>query len=243
MERPILIQVAMKVECEKLLKKIENIKEKEIKGYKFYEGTINNYKIVLLLSNVGLIQTSASLMLAINEYNPIAIINMGIAGSTSPNLHIKDIIIGTECLNINSYKTSIKEKNKGSDSINWELLTFLSGEEDKLIIEQSDKELIELTKKINIDSNVYYGRIGSGDCWNREIDKIISLNEKYKIVCEDMESIAVYTISNQFKIPVISIKCISDNVLTGEEYDRTVGSYIQEYIFNYIKILIDKFNY
>ena len=176
MERPILIQVAMKVECEKLLKKIENIKEKSIKGYKFYEGTINNYKIVLLLSNVGLIQTSASLMLAINEYNPIAIINMGIAGSTSPNLHIKDIIIGTECLNINSYKTSIKEKNKGSDSINWELLTFLSGEEDKLIIEQSDKELIELTKKINIDSNVYYGRIGSGDCWNREIDKIISLN-------------------------------------------------------------------
>ena len=135
MERPILIQVAMKVECEELLKKIENIKEKEIKGYKFYEGIINNYNIVLLLSNVGLIQTSASLMLAINEYNPIAIINMGIAGSTSPNLHIKDIIIGTECLNINSYKTSIKEKNKGSDSINWELLTFLRGEEDKVIIE------------------------------------------------------------------------------------------------------------
>ena len=45
MERPILIQVAMKIECEELLKKIENIKEKEIKGYKFYEGIINNSKI------------------------------------------------------------------------------------------------------------------------------------------------------------------------------------------------------
>lgn len=243
MERPILIQVAMKIECEELLKKIENIKEKEIKGYKFYEGIINNYNVVLLLSNVGLIQTSASLMLAINEYNPIAIINMGIAGSVSPKLHIKDIVIGTECLNINSYKTPIKEKNKGSNSIYWELLTFLSGKEDRLITEYADKELVELTKKIINKTNVYYGKIGSGDCWNREIDKIISLNKNYKIICEDMESIAVYTIANQFKIPVISIKCISDNILTGEEYDRTVGSYIQEYIFNYIKILIDKFNY
>ena len=198
---------------------------------------------MLLLSNVGLIQTSASLMLAINEYNPIAIINMGIAGSVSPKLHIKDIVIGTECLNINSYKTPIKEKNKGSNSIYWELLTFLSGKEDRLITEYADKELVELTKKIINKTNVYYGKIGSGDCWNREIDKIISLNKNYKIICEDMESIAVYTIANQFKIPVISIKCISDNILTGEEYDRTVGSYIQEYIFNYIKILIDKFNY
>ena len=100
--------------------------------------------------------------------------------------------------------------------------------------------MIELTKNINTNSNIYYGRIGSGDCWNREIDKIISLNKKYKIICEDMESIAVYTIANQFKIPVISIKCISDNILTSEEYDRTVGSYIQEYIFNYIKLLINK---
>ncbi len=240
MKRPILIQVAMKIEGEELLKKIENIKEKSLKGYTIYEGIIENYKIVLLISNVGLIQTSASLMLAINEYNPIAIINIGIAGATSKKLHIKDIIIGTECLNINSYKTPIKEKNKGSDATNWELLTFLSGIEDKLIIEKADKKLIELTKNINTNSNIYYGRIGSGDCWNREIDKIISLNKKYKIICEDMESIAVYTIANQFKIPVISIKCISDNILTSEEYDRTVGSYIQEYIFNYIKLLINK---
>lgn len=240
MQRPILIQVAMEIECEELLKKIDKLKEKTIKGYRFYEGEINNYKIVVLLSKVGLIQTSASLMLAITEYNPTAIINMGIAGSTSKELHIKDIVIGTECLNINSYRTPSKQENEGSNSINWDLLTFLSGEEDRIIIQKSNKKLIELTKKIPLSgNNIFYGRIGSGDCWNREIDKILSLNKKHKIICEDMESIAVYTLSNQFKIPAISIKCISDNSIIGEKYDRTVGIYIQEYVFKYIKILIN----
>ena len=53
-----------------------------------------------------------------------------------------------------------------------------------------------------------------------------------------MESIATYTISNQQKIPVISIKMISDNSLTGEEYNREVGKDLQDYMYNYLKEII-----
>jgi len=43
--------------------------------------------------------------------------------------------------------------------------------------------------------------------------------------------------SNTHDIPVISIKIISDNSLIGEEYNREVGIYLQEYIYKYLSIL------
>ncbi|MCI6266254.1 MAG: 5'-methylthioadenosine/S-adenosylhomocysteine nucleosidase [Erysipelotrichaceae bacterium] len=239
--RPILLQVAMEVECQEILKKLSSLKEKTIQGYRFYEGTINNYPLVVSLSKVGLIHTSASLTLAIQIYDPISIINLGIAGATSKEIHMKDIVIGERVININSYRTKTSAEGEGSNPKSWELLTFLSGEEDRLIEQSATKKLIELTKKVPSQGygKVYYGKIGSGDVWNREFDRILFLNQKYQILCEDMESIATYTLANQWNIPVISIKMISDNALIGEEYNRQVGVYIQEYVLNYLTQLIN----
>ena len=176
--------------------------------------------------------------MAIDKYHPKLVINIGISGSTSPNIHIKDIVVGTSILNINSYRTPFLEKGVGTNPNNWELLTFLSGEEDRILEEKADKSLLKLTEKLSNCSKIFYGKIGSGDCWNREIDRITYLTDKYNILCEDMESIATYTISNQYNIPVISIKMISDNSITGEEYNREVGIYLQEYTLIYLKELI-----
>lgn len=236
---PILIQVAMEVECQALLKQMDNIMKKEIQGYQIYEGTIYNYPIIIVLSKVGLIQTSIALTLTITNYQPITIINMGIAGATAKELHVKDIVIGTSCININSYRTKPRKENEGSNPNDWELLTFLSGEEDRLIEQKSNDNLVEITKQINQNNyKIHYGKIGSGDAWNQEIDRLIHLNQKYNILCEDMEAIAAYTIGNQWNIPVISIKMISDNSLIGEEYNRNVGIEIQKYILKYLEKLI-----
>lgn len=230
----------MKVECQEILKRLENKKEIEIQDYQFYEGTIDNYPVVISLSKVGLIHTAASLSLAIHHYHPNSIINLGIAGATSKELHTKDIIIGESCININSYRTPNLKENEGSNPNNWELLTFLSGEKDRFIEQPATQKLIQLTNEIPKKElgKIYYGKIGSGDVWNREIDRILFLNQKYHILCEDMESIATYTIANNLNIPVISLKIISDNSLIEEEYNREVGIYIQEYALEYINKLI-----
>lgn len=240
-KKPILIQFAMEVESQELLKKIDNLEELEINNYKFYKGNINNYPIVISLSKVGLIHTSSSLTIAIKEFNPQIIINTGIAGATDRNIHIGDIIIGKSCININSYRTSILKEGEGTNPKKWELLTFLSGEEDRLIEKQANETLLKLAKEQTTNSHgeIYLGKIGSGDVWNREVDRILYLNKKYQILCEDMESIATYTIGNQQNIPTISIKMISDNSITGEEYNREVGKYLNDYILNYIKTIID----
>lgn len=236
-KRPILLQVAMEIECIELIKKLDNLKKKIIDNYILYEGTINNYPIVILISKVGLIETSISLTLTIKQYNPLAIINYGIAGATTKKLHTGDIVVADKCLNINSYKTKFRKENTGINTYDWELLTFLSGEADRLIEYKTDNNLLNIFT--NNPPKVRYkkGTIGSGDVWNQEIDRIIYLNNKYKILCEDMESIATYTISHKYNIPVISIKIISDNSLLKEEYNRNVSTYLQEYIYSYVKYL------
>ena len=240
-EKIILIQTAMEVECNIILKKLKNIKETNILGYTFYEGELYNHKIIISLSKVGLINTSSSLTIAIEKYKPTLILNIGISGSTSKKLHKKDIVIAESIININSYRTPYKLEGEGSNPNEWELLTFLSGEEDRLIEQTSDPELLSYTKQIINDKNIYYGKIGSGDAWNREIDRIIYLNKKYNILCEDMESIATYTIASQNDIPAISIKMISDNILTGEDYDRNISTKLQELILKYLEKLIEKY--
>lgn len=238
MRNVILIQVAMEVECQEILKKINNLKEKNISGYKFYEGDILDYKVVVSLLKVGLIEASSSLTVALCNYKIKAIINAGISGATDVNLHIKDIVIATSCININSYRTPYKSKNEGTNPNEWELITFLSGEEDRLIEQKASSYLIDLTKNVNTKYNVYYGIIGSGDVWNNEIDRILYLSEQYNILTEDMEAIATYTIANKWNIPVISIKMISDNSLIKEEYNRSVGIDLQEYVLLYIEEVI-----
>ena len=234
--RPILIQVAMEIECQEILKHLNDLKRIVVSNYTFYKGTINDNEVIISLSKVGLIHTSSSLTIAIQKFNPRCIINTGIAGATDEKLHIGDIVIADKIININSYRTSNLKKGEGSNPNTWELLTFLSGETDRLIEEKASDDLIELAKGINNNDygKIYVGTIGSGDVWNREIDRILYLNKNYNILCEDMESIATYTIANSLNIPVISIKMISDNSLTGEEYNREIGKNLEKFIIEYI---------
>lgn len=238
MNNVILVVVAMEVEAKVLLDKINDYKVVEKYGFTFYEGNIGDKKIVILLSGVGITNASSGLMVGIMEYNPSYIINYGIGGAMSKDIHTKDIIVGTSVSNINSYRTGELKEGEGSNPNSWELLTFLSGEVDRYIEYNSSSELLELSKDIKYNNgNIIYGKIGSGDVWNREVDRILYLNSNYDIVVEDMESVGIYNLCNRYNIPVISIKIISDNSLIGEEYNREVGIYLQEYIYKYLSVI------
>lgn len=77
-----------------------------------------------------------------------------------------------------------------------------------------------------------------GDIWNREADKILMLHQKYSTLCEEAEGIAVYTIANDFGIPVLGIRVISDNEILEEPYDRNTGLKSQEFTYKLILEMI-----
>ena len=53
-----------------------------------------------------------------------------------------------------------------------------------------------------------------------------------------MESISIYTASNLYNIPAISIKGISNNEILGEKYDYTVSKKVQIFVEELIKKLL-----
>ena len=74
-------------ELEELLKLVDIEKEEEINGFKFYIGKINEYPIIISQTQVGVINASMATLIAIQKYNPIAIINQGIAGAHVDYIH------------------------------------------------------------------------------------------------------------------------------------------------------------
>ena len=235
-QKPILIQGAMEDEIAFIKEKMNKSEEINLYGYTFYKGQIDDYSIVLSKTQVGLMNVTAASVIAIIEFSPCIIINQGVAGGITKSVHKGDFIIGENCININSFQTPYKEEGEGSNSLDWELKTFKEGI-DELVVLKADHELVNLATQEAQKQNVSYivGSMGSGDVWNAEKDRLIWLSENYKILCEDMETIGAYQVGIKFNIPTIGIRILSDNLLLGEEYDKSVGKKGQEFVYKLIK--------
>lgn len=218
------------VELNILKEKLEDtIIEKE-KICTFYKGKLYGNSVILCATNIGSINATIATLTGIHKYNPKTIIVQGIAGGHGENIHVNNIVIGTEIININSLETNKKEKGEGSNSLEWKLNSFLDDKNIETIIEKSNDMLIERAKKIEYEhGKMFFGRIGSGDVWNKEADRILMFNEKYKTLCEEMEGYAISKVASIYNIPIIHIRVISNNEILGEEYKREVGRYSQEF--------------
>jgi len=240
-QKPILIQGAMEDEIAYIKEKIEEIEEINLYGYTFYTGKIENYPIVLSKTQVGLMNVTAASIIAIMQFCPCIIINQGIAGGITKDVHKGDIILAKSCININSFQTPYKEEGMGSNSLEWELKTFKEGI-DELVLLNTNEKLLKLAQEEAKNQNIPYilGCIGSGDVWNAEKDRLLWLSKNYKILCEDMETIGAYQIGEKCKIPTIGIRILSDNLLLEEEYDKTVAKKVQQFVYEFIKDYIKR---
>lgn len=222
----------MECELEYLIEKLENKVTKKENVYEVYEGKINNYPVVILKTEVGTINAAISLMLAVQKYSPIAIINEGTSGSHEYTYHKFDLVIGDSVININSIKTCVKQIGRGTTPLEWEIKEFHNAT-GELTEYNSDEKLLELAKEMEEEykyGKLYVGKIGSGDIWNREVDRISWFNKKFKTCCEEMEAISIYKIANMFNIPVIAFKVISNNEILGEKFDKNWRSLSRIYI-------------
>lgn len=238
MKRPILIQGAMEIEIKVLKEKIEDIEEMTIDGYQFYKGALEGYPIIISKTDIGIMNGAVSTMIGVKEFRPEIVINQGTAGASDLTLLTHDLVIGTSSININSFETPRKGKKEESNPLEWELKNFIEGK-DKLVEILGSQELVKLCDEMKQNytkGKVVFGRIGSGDVWNKEYDRIEWLNRNYHILCEDMETISVYTICNKKQIPVIGIRVISDNErIENQTFDRKSAVSAQEFALELCK--------
>ena len=99
--------------------------------------------------------------------------------------------------------------------------------------------IIEEILKLNCSNKIYRGILGSGDVFNREIDRIDWINNIFKNYSEDMESIGTYSVCNKFNIPCIGIRIISNNEILLEKLDKTKAIELQEILISILNNLIN----
>ena len=224
------------VELDIIKENLKDIKIEKEKSCTYYKGTLLNMQVVLCSTNIGSINAAMATLLGILKYNPKIIIVQGIAGGHGTSIHAKDVVVATEIININTLETESKLKGEGSNSLEWKLNNFIDDAGNEVIIEKSNEGLIEAAKNVEYEhGRVLFGRIGSGDVWNKEVDRILMLNEKYQTLCEEMEGYAIAKVANTYEIPMINIRAISNNEVLGEKYIREVGIYSQEFTLKLIE--------
>lgn len=227
MEKKVLIIAAMEdVELNYLKEKLDKKIKIEYSGISFYSGQLEGKSIVLCTSNVGIINSAIALTIAIEKIKPDIIINEGLAGGYTNNVKKGDIVVCLDAINI----TSMEYTGNGDLINDYEITTFLHGEKNRLVNQKADEDIIKFMQKNFSEENLHFGRLASGDIWNKNPDRIKYINEKYGAICEDMEGISIYTVANFYKIPAICIKGISNNEVLGEKYDASVAEKLQRFI-------------
>ena len=237
--RPILIQGAIDIEINYLIDILENKEEIRIGTYKFFKGTIDGYPVVVSKTKIGQTNAGASTAIAILKYNPILIINQGTAGGHGREIHTKDIVIGKDYINLTAFRIEKREEGEGADLDGWEMRAFYADKQHH-IYNMADERLFKLASKLKDEykvGKVFEGRIGSGEIWNREPDRIMYIHDTYNTICEEMETGAVYTIAKNFEVPVIGIRVITNNEVLEELYDRSTAPLIAEDCQKYIEKL------
>ena len=231
----ILIQGAMDIEIEYLLEQLEERKNEKIADYDFYIGKINDVKVVISKTLIGVVNATMATTIGIMNFRPNIIINQGIAGAHREDIHTGDIIIGEKCCNINAYDMPNKNKGQGSEPFEWKPSNRAKD------IQNANKALvntIEKTLKANTSKQIYRGRLGSGDVFNREIDRIFWINNLFQNDCEDMESIGVYSVCNKFHVPCVGIRIISNNEILLERLEETKATELQRILVDNLQHLV-----
>lgn len=247
--RPIVVQGAMDVEIRKLARVLEHATEEHVGGWTFWRGTIDGYPVVMSKTLKGMENAAAATALAAERYHPIAIINQGTAGGHQPDLHVYDIVLGTDAVNLGSFKTGNRARGEGSNVAEWNPLDLMrsegsAGNDPSARVMRrfhGDDTLLATARSLRgtyTKGRVVDGVIGSSEVWNSELDRIQHFHDAFGTSAEEMEAASVAQIAALFKIPFLGIRVLSNNITNGEKYDPKTGEACQDYVYDVVKAYV-----
>jgi adenosylhomocysteine nucleosidase len=244
--RPVVVQGAMEVEVRKLASAIEGATEEKIRGWTFWRGTIDGYPVVISKTLKGMTNAAAATAIAAERFHPIAIINQGTAGGHTPDLHVYDIVLGTDSVNLGSFKSGYRAHGQGISAADWVPLDLMRsdgsagndpnartmrrfhGDESMLAAARSVSSRYQRGKIVD-------GVIGSSEVWNSEIDRIEDFHARFGTTVEEMETASAAQIAGLFEIPFAGIRVVSNNITNQGSYDPLTADACQEYVYQVVK--------
>ena len=239
MTGPILLQGAMDVETDRTAAQLEDRREETIAGFRFWQGRYAGLDLVVSRTGVGTVSAAAATALGIQRFAPSLVLNQGTAGAHRPDLHVSDIVVGRTCVDLHSALLPKRGAGEGMDPTAWTLWDF-GADTPPAALEGDARWAERFETAPYAGGRVLPGRLGTGDVFNREHDRILWLRERAGEDCEDMESLAAYRVCRRFAVPCLGLRIISNNELTGEAYRREVGEDLQDFLLSVLAHLGDQ---
>ncbi|TKD72381.1 5'-methylthioadenosine/S-adenosylhomocysteine nucleosidase [Pseudalkalibacillus hwajinpoensis] len=245
-QRPIIVQGPMPIEAEEFAQRLENVEEETSGTFVFYKGTLDGYPVIVTKTGKGMENTAAATAVAIERYNPIAIINQGTSGGHDSNLDVFDIVLGKRTVNIGSLKTANKGEGEGIDPTIWKPMDLMASEgsagedpeAENIRYYDGDPELLSSANAVKdtyTKGKVVEGTIGSADVWNNEVDRINWFHKKYGTSVEEMEGAAGAQIAAAYDVPFLGIRVLSNNKVNDGQYNPDTAAANQEYVYEVVK--------
>ena len=236
--RPVLLQGAMVIETEDMMKALQNAKEYTLGQWDFVAGTYAGYPVVVSRTEQGLANTGASTALAMEFFNPIAVINQGTAGGHDPDLHTMDIVLGKRSVNSTAWKTTPSAKGAGVDYKAFEMNGVYAYDKAqdtfvKDVYYNGDAAILAAANAVKgtyTKGAVVEGTIGTSDEWNNQIDRMLYLHEFVGTSVEEMETNAAAQICRTYGVPYLGIRILSNTGIHGENFDPASGPACQSYV-------------
>lgn len=154
-------------------------------------------EIVIMRCGIGKVNATIGVML-LREMDVKCIISSGVAGSLKKSISPGMIVVGTEYRYHDVYCGNENELGQ----VQGEPATF-----------KADKFLLDISLWSG-NQDILHGLILTGDCFIDKQDVAEDLHDKYPLACAvDMESCAIAQVCHKIKMPFLSYRVISDNIL------------------------------
>ena len=201
---------AMENEVKLLLSEAEIERTDTIGGVNFHVGTLCGQNVVIAKAGIGKVLSAAGTATMLNRYPVSYLIFTGIAGGVGDETKVMDMVIGTKLVQ-HDYG------NQNQDGFEW---SSAYNEADGYYT--CDDDLVRLAyeaaKEVVGEKHVFKGVIATGDQFVASGTYVKYLQDQFDALACEMEGASVAAVCEQFGIPYVIIRCMSDKA-DGKAYE------------------------
>ena len=231
------IMGAMPEEMDKIIGEIINKQIVERGSRIYYRGELFGQEVVAVFSRWGKVAAATTATNLILEFNVDRIVFTGVAGAISPELNVGDVVIGQRLYQHDmdarplmrrfeiplTGKTSYETPLQNVETMSQAVHNFL----------KNDKEFRKILTEQQISNpKMLIGDIASGDLFiSSTVMKQALIKNLPSVVCAEMEGGAVAQVCDDYGVPLIVVRIISDSA--DEEAHVSAIGFVNQHAADY----------
>ena len=240
------IMGAMPEEVNDIKHMMTDITQQQHAGRIFYKGKINDTPIVLTISRWGKVASATTATTLIEKFNITKLIFTGVAGGANNQVNVGDVVISETLYQHDMDATPIFQKFEVpfTGKIYFHANKNLAQKAFSAcqsFFKTREKDLPQrILKTFNINNpKVIFGAIASGDQFINDSERVnVILKDNPETAAIEMEGAAVAQVCDDFNIPFVIIRTISDRADSNAHVDFT--KFVQEVASHYSAHIIKK---